>query len=545
MPASVVALLRAGHAERIGVTEPGNRSPWAVANLWLSRESRELREAHITQAFDEEQIRAHADNYSRLCARMRSLDARRSFALYVGVEPPAGKHLTPSGAAARLDDPIWWRRQLRKRWTRKAENSMRALGVVRKGREPYASNEAVRHRRAQKRRGREFLDASVAVNEAGEQLNLLKLAERSLANPAIRRGEFMTRVRGFENIAKDLGHVAEFVTLTCPSFFHAQLAKGGRNPLWKRSVVRDAQAWLCRQWARARAKLKRLSIICYGFRIAEPHHDATPHWHLLAFVPAHAVGTVRDVLRWTWLSEFADESGAATHRVRFETIDPKAGSAAGYVAKYVSKNIDGEGAIGEETDLETGSRIIEGIARVDAWASIHGIRQFQQIGGVPVGLWRECRRLRGVAEDTDIERARAAADAGDWRAFSYAASNDSVPSRRTALKLEKSETCERNRYDEARPARIVGLRYAGAVAYTRPHRWRIERCGSPGGSGSGRSACSMSGMSSAASMRGARHPDSSIFSSLGPVAITVRGASAVGEPRGWSNPRETSQAGPI
>jgi hypothetical protein len=538
MPASVVALLRGGHAERIGQRSPHSTSPLYVANQWLASEARELRTAHIQRAFDEETIRAYAENYSRVCARLGSLESRRSFARWVGIEPPAGRHLTPDGAAARLDDPLWWRRQLRKRWTRAAENSMRALGVIRKAREPYASNEAVRHRRAQKRRGREFLESSVAVNEAGEQLSLVELADRSIANPSIRRGEFMTRVRGFEEIARDLGHVAEFVTLTCPSYFHAQLVKGGRNPLWQRSVVRDAQAWLCKQWPRARAKHTRLSVILYGFRIAEPHHDATPHWHLLAFVPAHAVGTVRAVVRGCWLSEHADESGAATHRVRFETIDPKAGSAAGYVAKYVSKNIDGGGAIGEETDLETGERIIEGVARVDAWASIHGIRQFQQVGGVPVGLWREARRLRDPAQDRDIERARAAADAGDWRAFSYAASNDSVPSRRTALKLETSETCEVNRYNEARPARIVGLRYAGAVAYTRPYRWRIERRQSHPATRASSPACR-----EARRIESGSASCSSIFSSLGPVAITVR-APAAGDPVVWSNPRETSQAGP-
>lgn len=542
MPASVVALLRGGHAERIGQKAPASTSPLYVANQWLVGEARELKGAQVQRAFDEQAIRDHAENYSRLCSRMHSLESRQSFAIYVGIEPPAGKHLTPSGAAARLDDPLWWRRQLRKRWTRAAENSMRALGVVRKGREPYASNEAVRHRRAQKRRARDFLEGSVLVNEQGTQLSLLEVAERSIANPAIRRGEFMTRVRGFEEIARDCGHVAEFVTLTCPSFFHAQLAKGGRNPAYQRSVVRDAQAWLCRQWARARAKLKRLSIGLYGFRIAEPHHDATPHWHLLAFLPAHAVGAVRSVLRWAWLSEFADEPGAATHRTRFETIDPKVGSAAGYVAKYVAKNIDGEGAIGEETDLETGERVIEGIARVDAWASIHGIRQFQQIGGAQVGLWREARRIRSAVKDVDLERARDAADRGDWRAFTYAAGGVDhyrapIERRRTALRLEKDLTGELNRYGELRSACTVGLRYASAVAMTRPHSWRIERkgCASPAREDACVSRACSAGRASSAP----------VFSDLGPVAITVRDRmSASGAPSGWTNPNETSQAGP-
>lgn len=522
MPAGVAALLRAGHRERVGIKQPGNGSEWAVANRWLWTEANELRAAKVTRAFDEQQIRDYAENYSRTCGRMRSVESRMSFALYVGVEPPAGKALSPSGIAARLDDPLWWRRQLRKRWTRAAENSMRALGVVRKDREPYASNEAVRHRSAQRRRAKDFLRACVAVNEAGEQLELLKLAEHSLANPAIRRSEFMTRVRGFEEVSEDHGHVAEFITLTCPSFFHAQLASGGRNPAFQRSVVREAQSWLCRQWAKARAKLKRLSILYYGFRIAEPHHDGTPHWHVLAFLPAHAVEAFRAVVRGCWLSEAADEPGSAKHRCKFETIDPRQGSATGYVAKYVSKNIDGEGDIGGSEDFETDGKIRDGIARVAAWASIHGIRQFQQIGGPPVGLWREFRRLREGHPDPDLERVRACADDGDFRRFIHAVGGVAC-GRRTNPRLYREPSAVLNRYGESRPDQTIGVRYASAIAVTRMHVWRIDRkCRGSGLSeqpaGTGR-ACAAE-----APRQTARLSASSLRSDspLGPVAITVR-----------------------
>lgn len=560
LPNEVGALVLERHAELIG--QPGT-SPLAVANQWLSAEARELRAARITQAFDEQAIRDHAENYARLCARMHSLESRQSFALSMGVEPPAGKSVTPTGAVARLDDPLWWRRQLRKRWTRAAENALRDLGVIRKGRAPYASDEAVRHRAAQKRRMRSYLEGHIAVNEVGEQLSLLSCAEKSTANPAIRRMEFMTRVSGFEEIARDLGHVAEFVTLTAPSHFHAYLAAAGRNPLFQRAVVREAQQWLCRMWARARAKLKRLSVLVYGFRIAEPHHDATPHWHLLLFVRARDADTVRTLLREVWLGEFSDEVGSRAHRTKFEAIDSAKGSAVGYVAKYVSKNIDGEGAIGNDNDRETGAAIHPGIARVDAWASIHGIRQFQQIGGPPVGLWREARRLRDRAADPDIERARDSADRGDWRGFTRNVGGIAA-GRRTNLRLERCETGARNRYGEARPAPVIGLRWASAVELTRPHRWRIERCvntgiggaTSPGGCavpaeprGSYRrqsltSSSNSSGDSPEKRSAKSATLDSRSESSLGPVAITVRGAPNYNEPTSWTNPNETSQAGP-
>ena len=82
-------------------------------------------------------------------------------------------------------------------------------------------------------------------------------------------------------------------------------------------------------------------------------------------------------------------------------MDPAKGGAVGYIVKYIAKNIDGH-QIGDEGDLEAETAASEGARRVRAWASLWGLRQFQQLGGPSVSVGGscgdylgECKRVRG------------------------------------------------------------------------------------------------------------------------------------------------------
>lgn len=518
-----------------GLRHPDGFAPYAKANLDLTAQWQEAERERLNIAFDEEEIRERARRAAYLCMRMVRLELMQDHARSLGVEPPrVEKNITRVGAAKRLTSEHWWRRQMRKAYTRSAESHLRSLGLVHKRRQVYASDRAVEHRRNRKARDRAMLEEMIAVSDAGDQLELWEVVQKSQANPTLRRAELMTRLRGFEEVARAAGHVAEFVTLTCPSAYHRTHANGTPNERWEGFSPRQGQQWLSKMWARARAKLARISVFFYGFRIAEPHHDGTPHWHAVLFSSVNGTEALRRVLRSVWLSEYAGEPGAGNVRSDFKTIDPARGSAAGYLAKYVSKNIDGF-AVGDDHETE-GQSATESCDRVAAWASAHGIRQFQQVGGPPVTVWREVRRLRDrVVSNTAIEAARQAADAGQWADF-IAALGGIERGRAGDVQLWTEHTGELNQYEEVRGPQIAGVQATCECAQgvvdpgspgkcarcgrmlrirTREKIWRIQRKGQGSADHHTAGATARVGSGSVS------------VSSLGPVSITVRDTKVV------------------
>ena len=210
----------------------------------------------------------------------------------------------------------------------------------------------------------------------------------------------MTRIAGFERVADAVGHAGVFLTITCPSRFHRYTTvNGGKSVVPdkhydSRETPRTGQRYLARLWAHIRSNLARRGIQIYGFRIADPPHDGTPHWHLLLFTAADQVNGLVEVVKKHALKDSPDERGSATHRCDVKMFDRSRGSAVGYIAKYVAKNIDGE-HVGQDFN---GKPATDTARRVEAWATTWRIRQFQQIGGPPVNVWREMRRIAGLPE---------------------------------------------------------------------------------------------------------------------------------------------------
>lgn len=352
-------------------------------------------------------------------------------ALQFNVTPPHWERVTKkyagqdeiAPAVMRMFNETWWRGRLRRVAAAWREHLQIAVGNVSKKKHVYASKNCVTDWREQKRRTREFLKGLELEDEDGNRISLIDKYDGSVANPAIRRCELMTRIRGFENICNELGYVGEFYTLTAPSKYHATTKAGYRNHKWNGASPSDTQGYLTSLWARIRAKLHREDIRIFGIRVAEPHHDATPHWHMLMFMLPEDVERVRKIIRdYAWQEDESELRSDKAKKARFhaEAIDPEKGSATGYVAKYISKNIDGY-ALDSEKDDESGELLKETAPAVSAWAARWHIRQFQFIGGAPVTVYRELRRLADTetAHGLSVEFAAVhdAADAGDWAGY--------------------------------------------------------------------------------------------------------------------------------
>ena len=429
---------------------------------------------------------AYAAGVKKLCAR--------ATAEGVDVSRFAGaKQYRPEAVAARLCDKHFVARQMAKGFGRERENLLRSgFNGVHKRAALYASDEAVAAWRGRRSRNRALLEAMVMVNELRQEFALSELVEKSESNPRLRNAGLMVRIAGFETVADDLGHVGEFITLTCPSRFHAAVeASGERNPKYDGSTPRDASAYLQRVWARIRSALAKEGVKIYGFRVAEPHHDGCPHWHGLFFMPADQRRRFREIVAMHGCREDREELGLSymksaaakmakarqvrdatlarggkaaklkeiaaafqtekefwqdaktaqfakvKARVHFERIDKGRGSAAGYIAKYICKNIDGKNAFGESIggdDEADGRDGVQTAERVLAW------------------------------------------DAGDWGKFVMVMGGIDCRRDERPVQLYKEEQSLPNRYGEPRADRVRGVleTATGQYAISRVHVWEMR-----------------------------------------------------------------------
>ncbi|MGY3895758.1 replication endonuclease [Aeromonas enterica] len=422
----------------------------------------------------------------------------------------------------RWRDPKWWARRLRKIWDQYNEHCAILLGKVRKGVSAYVSSQGLQAFIERQRMAAAWLKDMEAYNAQDDIIISLEDAVKaSIANPTNRRHELVVRARGFSDVADEMGYVGLFFTWTAPSRFHpwktVKASQAGKtdstteNPKHDGSSPRDSQHYISELWKRCRSALDRNvsqrveflvedPIDYFGFRVVEPHHDGTPHWHLLIWVKPEHQHRLIGILQRYALSHDKDDLVRKRHpdskqpysditpRFDWKVMDPEKGGAVGYIVKYIAKNIDGH-RVGDEGDLEAETAATEGARRVRAWASLWGLRQFQPLKGPPVGIWRELRRLPGRLQEAKgipvaplaspiMEECRRYADAVDWKNFTQAMGGPCCRRDERPLSIHRTALAEHyNQYGELQ-TKLVGVRATdGLIQQTRTGEWVLRKCG--------------------------------------------------------------------
>ena len=404
-------------------------------------------------------------------------------------EVKSGTETELQGFVLRACCAAWWARHLRRLVVRMTEQAGRVAGLVSMRRQVYVTDETLKRREEQRARNKAVLEKTELESADGEIVTLWACVSASVANKAIRRGELMTRIKGCEHWGLAHGMAGIFTTHTCPSRFHATLHDGRKNPRFDagEGSARHAQDWLCKTWARARAAMQRAGLKVFGFRIAEPHHDGCPHWHMLLWVEPGRAAELKALLRAYWLKDSGDEPGAAEHRFSAEEISQEKGGAIAYVAKYISKGLDDAGAAGEVGHVDEVSgqaELIEGgsAKRIEAWAAAAGIRQFQAIGQPPVTVWRELRRVKPEAVAGAAPEVQAAHEAtnrrgdrrADWAAY-MRAQGGAMCGRDYRIRLAVDKSEKPGAYGLAEVVRPVGVwdvLRPGVVVLSERKEWR-------------------------------------------------------------------------
>lgn len=377
-----------------------------------------------------------------------------------------GGSRTKEGCIKRMLDKNWWRRQIRKKITQERECIAVKLGLVNKKKDIYCSREARYDNIAQHERNDRMLKNLMAT-DGTVSISLADVAKSTVSNPEVRYAELMTRLNGFEQMLKKAGQETIFVTVTCPSRMHSVLSKTSRtNPKYDGTTPAEAHQYLQKTWEKTRAKLNRKEIPLEGYRIAEPHHDGCPHWHLALATDPHKKNELIEIIQDYFTQTDPNEKGIE-NRVKVEFVR----SIAGYLSKYISKNIDGKHV---DTDFH-GHNAKEGAINVRAWASLWNIRQFQPIGGASVTTYRELRRIRNPKEvPSDMLNIWQAADAGNWAEYETLQGGFNTSKSTHKVKLEKAWNDKLNRFGEATGNVIIGLVTGSQFLDSRPKIWTIE-----------------------------------------------------------------------
>ena len=215
-------------------------------------------------------------------------------------------------------------------------------------------------------------------------------------------------------------------------------------------------------------------------RVVEPHQDGTPHWHGIFFMPLEQVKSFIGGLQNYQFRETKDlyfddgKQKTKAMKARFDAkfIDKSKGGAIAYLAKYISKNVDGHALEGLTDTDNKRAKLQDTVKNVTAWSRTFCFRQFQFQRTPPVTIWRELRRIDEEQEFCLFEKARRAADLGFFSVYMDYMGGHPLSASMRPIKLVKKE--RENKYGEIVTA-VDGVEGSGLVVFTRETEWKLVK----------------------------------------------------------------------
>jgi hypothetical protein len=384
------------------------------------------------------------------------------------------------GDIARYCCPKWWKRKLRTIHRRNFEHIAQFMGQVNEQRNIYISDHSLEKIKQGKKANKKFINTLLVINEEGSQFDLCDFVENSLSNPKNKYAELLMRMFGTAQYAKNKAYNAHLITILCPSEMKSSFKYGDMNDDYNKESTLNAHHFINKVWKNSRTAIDKLTKNFFGFRVVEPCHDGSPHWHLIVYTPANQSDSILALFKKKVEQVYSHKGEQLSCSFDVQEVNDKEVK---NVIFYLVKSLEGKVA-GNYCEKHLKSRLFHNKTdkeeekennkkRIFAWSSLWGIRQFQQFGMPPIGLWREARKIANKA-DINTRDIWCFSKNGDWPAFIESVGGSACKKVELKVKLHKvdSENCDC--YGDRLGKVTIGLEIDGSVYKSRVHDWVIK-----------------------------------------------------------------------